>query len=254
MVDDFIKKADEGVTLLIQAGWDDAPHLTEKDKADLLSIFPEHEHEARSKGIPYAGSGLIFPIKESDILIEPFDIPKHWPRITGMDFGWDHPTAAVNIAWDRDADVIYLVDEYGGSRKTAVEHAPHIRDLCYFAPIAWPHDGLQHDKGAGKQLKVQYQDEGLNMLDEMATWEDGSNSVEAGLMFMLSMMQKGKFKVFNHCAKWIEERRMYHRENGKIVKRKDDFISASRYGIMMLRFAVTEPLNKAKSERRRTRL
>lgn len=252
MVDDFIKKADEGINLLIQAGWDDAPHLKEDDKADLLKIFPEHEHEARSKGIPYAGSGLIFPVKESEIIVEPFDIPNHWVRITGMDFGWDHPTAAMNIAWDRDNDVVYLVDEYGASKKTPVEHAPHIRGLCYYAPIAWPHDGVNSEKGTGNNLRDQYIDEGLKMLSERATFEDGSNSVEAGLMMMLMRMQKGQFKVFKHCTNWLEERRMYHREDGKIVKRKDDFMDASRYALMMLRFAVTKPINKSKSNSRRS--
>ena len=254
MVDDFIRKADEGINLLIQAGWDDAPHLTEKDKADLLAIFPEHEHEARSKGIPYAGSGLIFPIKESEIVIEPFAIPKHWARLTGMDFGWDHPTAAINLAWDRDNDIVYLVDEYGASKKTPIEHAPHIRALCHFAPVAFPHDGLQHDKGGGEQMREQYVKQGVNMTAERATFEDGSNSVEAGLMMMLTRMQQGKLKVFKHCVKWIEERRMYHRENGKIVKRKDDYMDASRYALMMLRYAVTEPILKTRQERRRSKL
>jgi hypothetical protein len=34
---------------------------------------------------------------------------------------------------------------------------------------------------------------------------------------------------------------MYHRDEGKIVKERDDLISATRYGVMMRRFAETEP-------------
>ena len=48
-------------------------------------------------------------------------------------------------------------------------------------------------------------------------------------------------EVFSTCGGWLEEFRLFHRKDGVIVKKKDDRISASRYGMMMLRFAVTEP-------------
>ena len=82
------------------------------------------------------------------------------------------------------------------------------------------------------------------MLPERATFEDGSNSVEAGLMDMLDRMQTGRWKVFRTCTSWLEERRLYHRKDGKIVKERDDTISASRYAYMMMRFAELSPIEK----------
>jgi hypothetical protein len=64
-----------------------------------------------------------------------------------------------------------------------------------------------------------------------------SVSVEAGLTMMLTMMQTGKFKVLKHLHDWFEEFRLYHRRDGKVVKEGDDLMSATRYGIMMLRYA-----------------
>jgi hypothetical protein len=29
-----------------------------------------------------------------------------------MDFGWDHPFAAVDLAWDRDHDTVYVIRAY----------------------------------------------------------------------------------------------------------------------------------------------
>ena len=55
------------------------------------------------RAFPSWVSGRIFPISEELITCEPFEIPDHFPRIGGMDFGWDHPFAAVELAWDRDA-------------------------------------------------------------------------------------------------------------------------------------------------------
>jgi phage terminase large subunit-like protein len=247
VVDLIVKRSGEGKTLLVNATWDDVPHLTEKDKQTLLDNFPKHEWDARSKGIPYAGSGLIFPIDEKEITVEPFEIPVHWPLITGLDFGWDHPTAATLLAWDRDNDIIYVVDEYRQEERTPAQHAPHIQSLCLWAPVAWPHDGLQHDNGSGEKLKDLYITAGLKMLPERATHDDGTNGVEAGLMEMLTRMQQGRWKVFSDCQHWLEERRMYHRDKGKVVKLKDDVISSSRYAMMMLRFAATKPIKPTKT-------
>jgi hypothetical protein len=105
---------------------------------------------------------------------------------------------------------------------------------------------LQHDKGSGEQLAAQYREQGLNLLHERATFADGSNGLEAGVMEMLDRMQTGRWKVFSNCAEWFEEFRLYHRKDGLIVKERDDLISASRYGMMMLRAARVE--RKAASE------
>ena len=85
------------------------------------------------------------------------------------------------------------------------------------------------------------------MLPERATFEDGSNGVEAGLSQLLERMQTGRFKVFSHLGDWFEEFRLYHRENGRVVKEHDDLMAATRYGAMMLRFAVTPPAHKPES-------
>jgi phage terminase large subunit-like protein len=81
---------------------DDVDHYSEEEKKRIIASYPEHEKEARVKGIPVLGSGRIFPITEERIATEHRSIPAHWPRIGGMDFGWEHPFAAVEIAWDRE--------------------------------------------------------------------------------------------------------------------------------------------------------
>jgi hypothetical protein len=76
------------------------------------------------------------------------------------------------------------------------------------------------------------------MLDSHALWPDGSNSTEVGVMEMLTRMHDGRWKVFDGmCPNWMEEFRLYHREDGKLVKEMDDLLCASRYALMMLRFA-----------------
>ena len=226
---------------IIQAGWADVPHLDDTTKRELAESFPAHEREARMNGAPVLGSGKVFPVAEDAIVIPPIPLPAHWPRIIGLDFGYDHPAAAVWLAWDRDSDTVYVTEEFGIRESSPVMQAPLLAGKGKWIPIAWPHDGLQHDKGSGEQLAEIYRKHGANLLPERATFEDGSNGLEAGIMEMLDRMQTGRWKVFSTCGGWLEEFRLFHRKDGVIVKKKDDRISASRYGMMMLRFAVTEP-------------
>ena len=76
------------------------PHFSDEEKTRIIASYPKRELEARTKGIPILGSGRIFPVEESKIVCEYRDFPSHWPRIGGMDFGWDHPFAAVELVWE----------------------------------------------------------------------------------------------------------------------------------------------------------
>lgn len=220
---------------------EDAEHYTKEERAKIIASYPAHERDARTKGIPTLGSGLIFPVLEENIICEPFAMPKRWPRIGGMDFGYDHPFGAVEMVWDRDDDIIYVTRCYRQSMSTPIIHAAALKPWGSWLPWSWPHDGLQHDKGSGEQLAKQYEAQGLKMLAERATFDDGSNGVEAGISEMLQRMQTGRWKVFSSCIEWLEERRLYHRKDGKVVKERDDVLCASRYAMMMLRFAEIAP-------------
>lgn len=224
---------------------EDAEHYTPEQRAAIIRSYPAHEREARAKGIPMLGSGRIFPVPEEMLRELPVTIPPHWPRICGLDFGWDHPTAAVWMAWDRDTDTVHVYDAYRVKEATPVIHGATIKAKGAWIPVAWPHDGLQHDKGSGDALAEQYRKLGVNMLKDKATHApapgekegSGGNGVEAGLMHMLDRMQTGRLKVAKHLHDWWEEFRLYHREDGKVVKEGDDLMSATRYGLMMLRHA-----------------
>ena len=223
----------------IQKGWDDAPHLSEYVKTTLLESFPPHQRDMRSKGVPMLGHGRIYDLSEDFITCEPFEIPSHFFVINGMDFGWDHPQAHIQLAIDRDQDIIYVTRAWK-QRQTLPEVSwGATKSWSAGVPTAWPLDGLQTEKGSGEQQKKFYQDAGFNLLNDRATWVDGSNGVEAGLLEILSMMQKGQFKIFAGLRDVFDEVGQYHRdERGKIAKVRDDLLDAIRYAYMMRRFAV----------------
>jgi phage terminase large subunit-like protein len=222
---------------------DDVVHYTEDERKKIIASYPPHELEARTKGIPVLGSGRIFPVPEDTIACDHREFPPHWPRIGGMDFGWDHPFAAVELVWDRDMDTVYVSRTHRLKEASPIIHAATLRAWGKELRWAWPRDGNRETlEGAGVALAKQYKDQGLNMLHEYAHYLEGetkSVSVEAGLMEMLQRMQSGRFKVFRHLNDWWEEFRLYHRKDGKVVKEGDDLMAATRYAIMMLRFAST---------------
>lgn len=229
---------------------DDAGHYTPEERQKIIDSYPAHEREARTKGVPSLGSGRIFPVPEEDISIPPIAIiPKHWVQLAGIDFGWDHPTAAAHLVWDRDSDIIYVTKVYRKREAPVVLHAAALKPWGAWLPWAWPHDG-NNDTAAGENLATQYKTQGLSFLPERATFDDGSNSVEAGLMEMLDRMMTGRWKVFSTCVEWFEEFRLYHRKDGKVVKERDDVLSASRYALMMKRFAETEPTGQISMPKR----
>ena len=236
VVNNFLNDRKIGQSLTT-ATWDDAPHLSEDVKAEILAALPPHERKMRSQGIPTLGSGQVFPIAEDTFSIEAFNIPEHWPRVCGIDFGFDHPTAVVWLSHDRDTDTVYVYDVYSQSGTGILQHAEAIKLRGSWIPVIWPHDGSQHDKGSGISLADQYRKAGVNFVGSHFQNPEGGLSVEAGLMSMLTRLQTGRLKVFSHLQEWFREFRIYHRKDGKVIRQNDDVMSATRYAIQSLRFA-----------------
>lgn len=239
---------------IVRASWDDAPHMTPERRELALAGIPAHERDMRSKGEPLMGSGRVFDIPEDVIMCDPFEIPPYFARINGIDIGNDHPCATAFAAIDRDKDCVYIYDGYRDRRVLVPVHAAATKIHGPWIPVAWPHDGLQHDKKSGKIIAELYRECGVNMWPECFTNPPergekegtGDNGIEAGIFEMMNMMQTGRFKVFKNVKYFWEEMRTYHRQDGKIVSKMDDFLSAVRYATMFRRHAQTKTVHQPK--------
>jgi phage terminase large subunit-like protein len=216
---------------------EDAKHIPADERAKIIAGYPEHEREARARGVPMLGEGRVFKIAEETIREPIIDmLPTVWVKGWGIDFGIGHNFAAVLMAWDRDSDVIHILNAIRMKDGDAMKHAIRMKMIGINVPVFWPQDGNQRDKGSGRQLSLQYKDQGLLMHPLMATWPEGGNAFEPGVAEMENRMSTGRLKVVEHLAEWFEEYRMYHRKDGLVVKERDDLLSATRYGIMMKRY------------------
>jgi hypothetical protein len=140
---------------------DDAEHYTPERRAEIIASYPAHEREARAKGIPVLGSAGCSRSPKKTSPSRRSRSRSTGSQINGLDFGWDHPFGATNCAWDKDADVLLRLQGILGSEQTPLIHAGPIKPWGDWIPCAWPHDGLQHDKGSGEELAKQYKTHGL---------------------------------------------------------------------------------------------
>jgi phage terminase large subunit-like protein len=229
-------RRDRGV---VRMGLSHAEHFTAEEKERRLAGYPQHERAARERGDPMLGSGAVFEeVIESDLStrLAITDIPAHWAKLWSLDFGINHPFAAALLAWDKDADVIYLLHCIKIANALPAVHASAMNAVARGVPVAWPHDGNQRDKGSGEALAAIYRREGLNMMGSHATHAGGGYSTEAGVLEMLTRMRDGRFKVASHLSDFFDEMRQYHRKDGVIVKVNDDILSATRIGVMARRY------------------
>lgn len=203
--------------------WEDVPHLSETERKRKLANALPHEKDARSKGIPSIGPGKIYPVSESDFIIKPLkSIPAWWPRVYGMDVGWNK-TAAIWGAWDQEADVVYLYSEYYRGEVEPAIHAAGIRARGVWIPGVIDPASDQRNQKDGDNLLTLYRDLGLRL-------RKADNSVDVGLLDVLNRLNTDRLKVFETCQNWITEFRVYRRdEKGKVVKVRDHLMDATRY-------------------------
>ena len=63
-------------------------------------------------------------------------------------------------------------------------------------------------------------------------------------------MNEGRLKVAKHLKEWFREKGLYHRKDGKVIRKFDDLMSATRYAYQSLRFADVEPRSLYRQRKR----
>lgn len=202
---------------VIQAGWDDVPHLSEADKTDMLASIPPFQRDARSKGKPQLGAGAIYPVPESSITVPDFIPPRWWPRCGGLDVGWNWTAFAF---WCRDPETgiayCYHARKLGNMEPSEVVR--HVNAVETAGRIRIAIDPAANGRGQsdGQTLFAKYRDLGLDLVN-------AENSVESGLYECWQRFVSGRSKLMSGaCQQMLAEYRVYQRdEKGRVVKGND---------------------------------
>jgi len=219
---DFLNHEGDDGKYVVQASWDDVPHLTEAAKAELLASIPNYQREARSKGTPQLGSGAVFQVPEEDIVVADFEIPAHWPRAYALDVGWRR-TAALWGARDNETGVLYFYSEYYVGQQQPILHAEAIKSRGdWLFGVIDPAAGGRSQID-GEQLIEIYRQCGLKLVP-------ADNKVESGIYTVWQLMSSGKLRVFRSLGNFLSEFRLYQRDkDGKILKQNDHLMDCLRY-------------------------
>lgn len=231
--------ADQPDKFAVQVGWNEVPHMDESQKKALLDSYKPWERAARSRGIPSAGAGAIYPFAEEDVTCKPFEIPAWWPRCYGLDVGWNR-TAAIWIAQDPDSKCLYAYSEYYVGELHPAIHASNLKTRGEWVPGAIDPASSGKSQIDGKQLIDLYTQEGLIL-------EYADNALEAGLLNVRRRLESGQLKIFSTLKNTLMEMFLYSRdETGKVIvnskDKKDHLMDALRYAIHTgLDLMCTEP-------------
>jgi Terminase RNaseH-like domain len=212
---------------LVQAGWSHAPHLTADARRDLLESIPAHERDARMNGTPTLGEGKIYDIDEEIYTVDNLaeaNIPPHWRRGYALDVGWQR-TATIWGALDPDSDVLTLYSEHYGAELLPALHAEAIKARGEWIPGVIDPASRGRSQIDGEQLVMIYRRAGLDL-------EYANNKVEAGIYEVRQRLMSGRLKVCKGLTNWFAEVRLYRRDEGKVVKKKDHLQDATRYLVM----------------------
>ncbi len=192
-----------------------------------MANTPTYQIKARTEGEPALGTGAIYQIAESDITVPDRAIPEDWPRAYGMDVGWNR-TAVVWGARDPGSGVIYLYSEHYQGQGEPASHAQAIRGRGDYIPGVIDPACMGSSQIDGRTLMQMYGRLGLHL-------SPAENAVEAGIAEVWNLMVSGRLKVMESLSNWLGEFRKYHRDDkgsGKIVKRHDHLMDATRYLII----------------------
>lgn len=191
-----------------------------------LAMMPDAERNALLYGSWDSFDGQVFREWKNDPahyadrqwthVIDPFPVPKHWPRIRGFDFGYSKPFSVGWYAVDEDRRMYRIAEYYGctGTPNTGIqlnpaEIAAEIKRIESEDPNLKGHrirgvaDPAIFDESRGESIAAM-----MERAPNFVYWGKGDNTRLAGKMqyhYRLAFDKDGlpMFQVFNTCKHFI---------------------------------------------------
>ena len=139
----------------------EARHISAGAPRAARGSYLPHEREARIHGIPQLGIARVFPFPLESLMRQLRSRQGHsgWAKwLVGIDFGYATPSLRRFARGYRRSTNFYVVDGFKMESGEALYHVKRVAAMCrgLRIPIAWPHDGLTHEKGSGVELAEVY--------------------------------------------------------------------------------------------------
>ncbi len=197
----------------------DRDHDIIQFRSTLNPAFPRSEYLRAKRTLPlwkfrmfYQGlydrpAGLIYSDfkdayrEEGGSKVRPFNIPPHWPRFVGIDFGAIH-TVTIWLAQDPISQVYYLYRETMEGNKTSGQHAATLIENAMGVNLCTVHGGAMSEI----QQRLDWGQAGVLVLPP--PFDD----VEAGIDRTIALFKGRRLYVFDTCEGTLDELGTYSRE------------------------------------------
>lgn len=234
----------------IPAKLSDNPYLMQSDDYMVaLANLPEHKRKQWLEGDWDTTEGAAFPEFDRKYhVVEPFEVPRTWPRFRAADWGYSSPACVLWFAVDYDNN-LYVYREYYGKGLDAERFANKIVEMEALDPK--PITGIMDSS-----LWAKRGDSGPSIIETMAKrgckWRPSDRSPGSRVSGKLELHRRlrveneqSKLKIFSTCTNLISTLPTLpvdptHMEDVD-TKAEDHAYDALRYGVM------SRPLNASAS-------
>lgn len=194
----------------------DNPYYPKSEYYRAKERLPAWKFKMMYEGQFTKPAGLIYDDYE---IIDDIEIPANWEKFRGLDFGHNHPSAMIWIAKHPSKEEYYIYKE-------------------------WKQSGLNYYqiRDAVKQENILTYADWAQRIDLETLVTDGCNvvfadkSVIAGILYVYSLFQTRKMKVFKSCKFTVDELNTYEWDMDKTEnllekpkKINDDLVDCIRY-------------------------
>lgn len=176
----------------------------DRAKATMNESLFQRDFEGRFVKI----EGLIYPeFNRIDHTCEAFDLPTHWPKWAGLDYGWTDPTSVLGITYDPEAKMFYIYSQFY-KNKTLAEKIGLFLNEKKFTYTLWDPAAVAVMNEVRSVCKLRM--------------EQADNSVDIGIQRITKLLKENRIKFFDVCEDLIREMEGYCYEkqapNGKAPK------------------------------------
>jgi len=155
-----------------------------------VSIF-QRDFEGRFVQI----EGLVYPeFNRHDHVCEPFDIPSHWPKWSGLDYGWTDPTSILGITYDSESKKFYVYTQFYKNHTLAQVLGKFI-DFNKFTFTIWDPAAVAVMNETRTVCKLRF--------------EQADNDIDVGIQRITKLLKENRLVFFDTCEDLIREMEGY---------------------------------------------
>lgn len=169
----------------------------DRAKATMNEAIFQRDFEGRFVKI----EGLVYPeFNRHDHVCDAFEIPSHWPKWAGLDYGWSDPTSILGITYDPEAKKFYIYTQFYKNHTLSEKLGEYINSKKFSYTI-WDPAAVASMNETRSVCKLRF--------------VQADNSVDVGIQRITKLLRENRIQFFEECEDAIREMEGYvYEKNG----------------------------------------